>query len=904
MSNPLKHIFIESKPESHKYTSTVQGGGKSNIPERERLQHATRLLAKFDGIWSSNQILKEERQAVSLPTRKGIYVEFKSSLNSDLITKSMEDMRQNIRLLNIRTEKNDDGIIHKATVYIPEGKQSIFLKKVKDYSDPSNDIISVSQKDFENISVETDILWQDLIKNNYINKKGVFKSELKILTSETNLQLDELFESYRTEIWDVLQQSFKNRKPKHSPLVNSIQDIELAVVESLWTDDNKELIPKETFKWCESWIQIDENKSFEEQVVLFQTQLEELDISYKGNALHFPERAVFLINANSDILTNLIYSTDQLAEFRIGQEAAGFWSEESNIGQTEWVDDLLSKLEIEDSNIKVCVLDSGINNGHRLISPLIDDENCLTINPDWGTDDVVEKTGTGHGTMMAGVVGYGDLQGALESNDNVLLTHKICSVKILPRLGQSEPQHWGDYTEQAIYRAESVNTEKVLLFCMAVTSSVDVDRGKPSSWSGAIDSMCFGNDENIKRLFIISGGNVRDDSTWQNYPDGNRLISIQNPAQSWNALTVGAYTMKIFVNDINLSNYVPIASSRQMSPYNSTSALWSNKWTIKPEVLFEGGNILKQDDPQDFWHHSDLQILTTSKNFQTKQFDTFNGTSSATAEASWLAAKIAYKYPNMWAESIRGLIIHSANWSNEMIEQFNTDFSRKSSVLELMRICGYGIPNFNRTLNSFENGLTLIAQEKIQPFIKEVGKSPRTNEMQLFDFPWPKEELLSLGETHVKLRITLSYFIEPGPGQIGWKDKYRYQSYGLRFDVNKEGETKEEFKQRINKAARDEEYEKGFTSSDNRWIIGKDNRSIGSVHSDIWEGTAADIAACNLIAVYPVIGWWRERHNLKKYNSKTRYSLLVSLETPVTDVELYTSIINKISTPITVEIET
>lgn len=833
MLNPLKHIFIENKPESYKYTSTLHGGGKANIPERERLQHASRLLAKFDGIWNSNQVLKEERQAVSLPTRKGIYVEFKSSVNSDLITKSMEDLRQNIRLLNIRTENVEEGIIHKATVYIPEGKQSVFLKKIQDYS-----------------AVNTD-----------------------------------------------------SGKPKNAPLVNSINDVELAIVESLWTDDNKELIPNETLKWCETWIQIDENKSFEEQVVLFQTQLEELDISYKGNALHFPERAVFLINANRNILTNLIYSTDQLAEFRIGQEAAGFWSEESNIGQTEWVDDLLSRLDIVDSNIKVCVLDSGINNGHRLINPLIDDENCLTVEPDWGTDDASEEAGPkGHGTMMAGVVGYGNIKEALESNDNILLTHKICSVKILPRFGQSKPQHWGDYTEQAIYRAESVNREKVLLFCMAVTSSIDIDKGKPSSWSGAIDSMCFGNDGNRKRLFIVSGGNVRDDSIWQNYPDGNRLVSIQNPAQSWNALTIGAYTDKIFVDDINLSNYAPIASAHQMSPYNSTSALWSNKWPIKPEVLFEGGNILKQDDPQDFYQHQDLEVLTTSKNFQIRQFDTFNGTSSATAQASWLAAKIAYKYPNMWPESIRGLIIHSAKWSDEMIKQFNTDFSKKRSVLELMRICGYGIPNFNRTLNSFENGLTLIAQEEIQPFVKVSGKSPRTNEMQLFDFPWPKEELLSLEETPVKLRITLSYFIEPGPGQIGWKDKYRYQSFGLRFDVNKEGESKDEFKQRINKAAREEEYEKDPTSPDNRWTIGKDNRSIGSVHSDIWEGTAADIAACNLIAVYPVIGWWRERHNLKKYNSKTRYSLLVSLETPVADVKLYTSIVNKIPIPISVEI--
>ena len=56
----------------------------------------------------------------------------------------------------------------------------------------------------------------------------------------------------------------------------------------------------------------------------------------------------------------------------------------------------------------------------------------------------------------------------------------------------------------------------------------------------------------------------------------------------------------------------------------------------------------------------------------------------------------------------------------------------------------------------------------------------------------------------VRLRITLSYFIEPGAGEIGWKDKYRYQSYGLRFDVNNVGENENEFRKRINKAAREE----------------------------------------------------------------------------------------------------
>lgn len=79
--------------------------------------------------------------------------------------------------------------------------------------------------------------------------------------------------------------------------------------------------------------------------------------------------------------------------------------------------------------------------------------------------------------------------------------------KILPNVGQSRKEHWGDITEQAVYRAEARNPELVLLYCMAVTSDLDVDRGRPSSWSGSIDIMSYGKARN-QRLFIISAGNV------------------------------------------------------------------------------------------------------------------------------------------------------------------------------------------------------------------------------------------------------------------------------------------------------------------------------------------------------------------------------------------------------------
>ena len=184
------------------------------------------------------------------------------------------------------------------------------------------------------------------------------------------------------------------------------------------------------------------------------------------------------------------------------------------------------------------------------------------------------------------------------------------------------------------------------------------------------------------------------------------------------------------------------------------------------------------------------------------------------------------------------------------------------------------------------------------------------NEMHFYALPWPSELLTELGEVAVTLRVTLSYYIEPSPGEIGWKDKYRYQSLGLRFDINNSQESQEQFKHRINRfISESEESTDDIDIIENdsaRWTVGINNRSVGSIHTDMITTTAADLASCNLIAVFPVIGWWKLRGNLQKYNNRARYSLIVSLDTPTTEVDLYnvvqTKIANIIQTPVEINI--
>jgi hypothetical protein len=73
--------------------------------------------------------------------------------------------------------------------------------------------------------------------------------------------------------------------------------------------------------------------------------------------------------------------------------------------------------------------------------------------------------------------------------------------------------------------------------------------------------------------------------------------------------------------------------------------------------------------------------------------------------------------------------------------------------------------------------------------------------MNLHRLPWPLLELEALGETAVEMRVTLSYFIEPDPSARGVTSRYRYESHGLRFEVNRASESEADFRARINAAA-------------------------------------------------------------------------------------------------------
>jgi hypothetical protein len=114
-------------------------------------------------------------------------------------------------------------------------------------------------------------------------------------------------------------------------------------------------------------------------------------------------------------------------------------------------------------------------------------------------------------------------------------------------------------------------------------------------------------------------------------------------------------------------------------------------------------------------------------------------------------------------------------------------------------------------------------------------------------------------------------------------------------------ETIDDFRRRINAAATVEEEVLGpVPAGSDNWLLGPRIRNVGSIHSDYWRGTAAELAQRSAIGVYPIGGWWKENPNHKRYDRLVRYALIVSIRATNGDIDIYTPV--RIQVPVAIEI--
>lgn len=664
-------------------------------------------------------------------------------------------------------------------------------------------------------------------------------------------------------------------RPKHEPLVSALEDIHATTLEDLLLDPFDDAFDERGLYWVELWVRGGTNgadaalsvrESLEWIVALHDADEVLLDGAFRG-----VERDIYvarLLGATLESLPTILPAVYGVSPISSGLRDYYLMEGEAPGGRA-----LTAEGPSDLTATRVTTLDTGVAHAHPLLGPSLRlAESALP-----GANEVDLA---GHGTAMAGLAVFADLGAEIARGQVLVADSPLESIKIHagPRsTPPHDPDFWAARTQEAVDIAESNDAASRRVFSISLGQPQrSTRRFPPHSWTLAVDRLAHGDGEG--RLFCVAAGNVPEGRLSADpavYPDLNLAERLSSPGPSENALTVGAVTrLDQLPASGPYAGASPVVAAGDASPF--TTAGDAGRFPIKPDVVWEGGNLLAgapSPIPAD-----SLSVLTTGHEpLRGRPLAFSRATSAATASVAGMCARVWDENRDLRPESIRGLIVHSARWTEHMKEKVPRHADRR-------RLFGYGVPDEEVAKRCLTSAPTLIAESRLQPRRSENGAVVRP--VQFIPLPLPTEALDSLGEAEIRLRVTLSYFAEPHESR-----RSRYWGVSLRWDLQGPLEDETDFRARINRLEREPGYENPGNPYD--WVIGPDARSRSTIQSDEWVGPAVSLADSKMIAVFPALGWWDDDQS--RHASEQAFSVIVTLDAGDVSVDLYTEIVNSIS---------
>ena len=663
-------------------------------------------------------------------------------------------------------------------------------------------------------------------------------------------------------------------RPQGFWLFESAAEFRVPTLQDYWTDDPADF-PRSSqpIQW-EVWTRTSMDTSFRRAI-------SSLGVEPVGRETRFPDVTVWTLVTTRPLLRRIIEGSAAVVGLR---GASTFVAEHSSLPASRRLEEatrIAARIQTAPQNApRVVVLDTGIARENPLLAGSLPASRCHRLDGSWDKFDA-----DGHGTKMAGVALFKDLGELGQGKQPIRLEVGLESVTVFaPGSAVQIPAR--DAVERAVTLVERTGHPRV--YCLAATAPGEARDGSPTSTSAILDTLAFG-DGTATRLFCIAVGNVATSPTEpyqvDQYEGRNEDHGIQAPAQALNVLSVGAMTRKCSVD-------MHVAGTGDLSPTSRTGLAWSMSRPFKPDIVMEGGNHARDvGGTTSRPHHHDM-VATTSKDFARRPITATGETSAAAAAAAGLAGRVAARYPAFRAETIRGLMVHSAVWTEAMLERqrhiARSTVSDADAWAKMMACYGWGVPDEERLFWSAGNALTLIAEDELRPYKHEPGKSVTLREMKYFRLPWPDVALRALGGVEVEMRCTLSYFVEPDPHSAVRDHFDRYASHRLRFDFQRHDESEATAQSRLNQAV-----EAGADSgaSDNRgWLLGDRHKVRGTLNQDIWRGPAYMLEGRRGVSVAPIRGWWGDRPALLPEDRTVCFSLIVSIRTPETANDIWNEV--------------
>jgi Subtilase family len=459
---------------------------------------------------------------------------------------------------------------------------------------------------------------------------------------------------------------------------------------------------------------------------------------------------------------------------------------------------------------RVCVIDSGIQTGHRLLAAAVDPTGSRTYVPDEPTVTADMVPGGGHGTRVAGAILYpqqiptsGTFQAvAWIQNARVLNAENALDPRLSP--ARLMRQIVGDYRPTG-----------TRLFNLSVQRRGPCRTRHMSTWAAELDQLSFTDDV----LFIVSAGNITGQgqhpwrltvaqhlSAGRPYPsylleDSSR---ISDPAQSCQALTVGS----VCIDHLRTDTHSSFGERHQPSAFSRSGlGMWR---MVKPDVVEYAGDLVQTNVGTFVTSRPEVcpELVCATFDGHPAVARTAVGTSFAAPKVAHIVAALAQRFPNYRTLMYRALIVQSAQWPKQL------EGGTQPEKQVHLRTLGYGIPDLGRATENTENRVTFIREGSLNAGAAHLY-AIRLDGLATF-----------MDDTPYRLEITLSYAARPRRT----RQKLRgYLSTTLQWTPSKRHETLEAFNKRVRLALlTDTEGEDSSRLQDFEWQIGSRANSVGS----------------------------------------------------------------------------
>lgn len=358
---------------------------------------------------------------------------------------------------------------------------------------------------------------------------------------------------------------------------------------------------------------------------------------------------------------------------------------------------------------RIAVLDAGLVTGQPLLAPAVGHAQGYVL-PHRSPDDA----DSWHGTSVAGLALYGDIEAAIASGEFVPSLFLVSG-----RVFNNDGDDQTEFVENAVERA--VRDLHAGFGCRVFNLSYG-DLNKVFA-GGHVRGLAYTLDRLTRELgvvFVVSTGNLSPDSLpddpLASFPDYllEDCARLVDPATALNTVTVGGLARHEATRGQQqrpeLVEDRPIA--RTGHPFPLTRSGPTINGAIKPDFVEHAGNLAVVRLTRRTTHRG-LGVVTTNGAFAGGHaFREELGTSFAAPAVAHRAAKLLRRVPDASHNLLRALLGTHASWPEPSVPLLNPNNNAEGRE-KLTRLLGYGCINDGALEQSLDNVVTLICEEQI-----------------------------------------------------------------------------------------------------------------------------------------------------------------------------------------------